>query len=120
MRARAKQMRALAGLTELAFEARRLQFARLASEVEALQQGLADLDRPRTGSAPGVDPAARAGAEFRWRLWSETRKREIRAEIARLRAAMEAMHADMLRDHGRSQVARELAEKLARVRNSEG
>ncbi len=79
--------------------------------VKALLAELDSVRLERTGSASREpDPAARAGADPRWQLWAEDRRRSLNLDLARLRVQREGIKSDLARALGRNDVSQKIVE----------
>lgn len=124
MTGRGVQLAALARLTEAAFTAKQAEMAILKQAEAALRAKIAALNAP-PAARPGDDPATMAGADARWQIWVDQRRRALNSELARLLAGQERLRQDLSRAFGRDQAIRALAERqnaqavMARARKSD-
>lgn len=110
-----REMEGLVAVTAAVRAAAEAQLGALRAEEATLRARLAELDgalRDRATTVTAEDAALRAGADLRWERWVDTRRRALNGELARLLARIEEARRRLARDHGRSEVASELAREM--------
>lgn len=111
MQTQAREMKAMLGLLELAYERAQQEQAQVASEIEHVKAIQSELSAAAAQDTPS--PGFRAtGAEHAWRNWASTRQAAIMEELARLYAKREETKAQLRKDFGKLRAAQALAAKL--------
>lgn len=109
---------AIAHLTRVVFDAAKVRMTTATAEVQRLTQQIAELDQSLSHRLMNVtlDPARIAGADIKWQVWVESRRRQLIAELARARGRQEDARAGIQVAFGKNSVAEELLSGAARRR----
>lgn len=108
------ELRRITGTMLTASQAR---LAALRAREQAVLDRITELDaalRERAATATPEDPALRAGADLRWRIWVEQSRSNLLSAQARLRAAIVEETVHLRRDFGRDHVLGELERQARR------
>ncbi len=119
MAGHAGQLRDLLRLTDAALRAEQARMAHCNREISALQDQIAALKAPgkaaqATESEP--DPAQRAGADLRWQMWAEERRKALNLELAKMRAAQDSLRASLATAFGKHQATSALCDREVELR----
>ena len=120
---RAKQLDDLARLTDAALRAEQAKMAQCNRAISAVRAQLASL-KPAREARPMVDrtadPAQLAGADLRWQMWVEERRKALNQELAQLFVTQDVLRAALGRAFGKNVATATLAkrEHEARRRNA--
>ena len=101
---RARSLRDLGGLAEMAFQAEAKKKRRLTAADAGLVAEARDLDARRMVAAPPDDDQTflRVGADKAWSAWIDQRLRAINIKRARLRAEIESQRPRLARSFGKT------------------
>lgn len=115
---RAGQLRDLLRLTDAGLRAEQAKMARCNREIAAMQDQIAALRSPQNKAVPTADPdpAQRAGADIRWQMWAEERRKALNLELAKLRAAHDAQRTSLATAFGKHQATQALYDKEVELR----
>lgn len=110
----ARDMAALARVTQAAFDAEQARMAALKRAEQDVRALIAELDLPRHDPATPLadDAALRAGADLNWQLWVDSRRSALNAELARTLVAQAKARASLKQRFGRNEAAHALAERV--------
>lgn len=107
-----QDIRRLLPVLDMAFQAEQVKMAAIMRRIEALQQQLADIDRPQ-GHSDTFDPATRAGANMLWQTWVQDRKKRINRELSKVMAERERARDGMKQALAKVEAARTIAAQAA-------
>lgn len=101
---------AIVHLTGVAYDAAQIRMASATAAVERLREQILQLDRDlgQRLREDVVDPARIAGADIKWQVWVERRRRQLMNELASARAAQEDARARLKTAFGRNLAATQL------------
>ena len=104
-------------VTEAAYAAEQAKMTRLNLRETQLRQQLSDLAAARksTNTPMEEDAAARAGADFLWQKWVDSRVTDLNSELARVLVEKSRVHASLTRAFGKFQVTGHLFEQARRA-----
>lgn len=113
MRSTAHDLTGLIMALEAGFDAERARLAAQGRRIAQLREHFQALDLRSGGNdREAFDPAERAGADLAWHGWVEGRRRQINAELLRLREQQEAQRARVADAFGKLTAARTLHARL--------
>ncbi|QQA42976.1 hypothetical protein [Pelagovum pacificum] len=117
VKAQVENAERLCQLTDAAYLAEQSGLARMSREAEALRAHLVGLEvgqvqRAKTLATTGPDEALLSGSDPLWEAWVESRRSDLRTELAQLRARMEAQKDRLRVAFGRRQAAEAILGKL--------
>ena len=111
-----KRADALGKVTQLRLQADQAKLAGLHAHETGLRQNLQDLIRQRRPlrvlDRADVDAATKAGADLRWQLWVDQRRRAINEELALLLAQKAECEVVLRKSFGQDQAAQMLNKQV--------